>query len=276
MSCGSQFSHCRIFFLTELPDIFSSGLYSTFVFQKPDPDAMPTILTPNLPDPENAQEVVCSAFSTVDFLLYVMCVNCSEIAGMPPEAAGISGRWKGLRASDADRYDSHGMVRRVSLVVPGPADISGHRRGSDADCNSHGSCEEHPWSSACRCEALEFTDEYLGIGAWLNLELAMCILCIYAGYLGVSVALGPSVTRLAFGGPSDVQTIIACAGSSTPRVLDVFGGVESASCTDAFLLRTGFLMLKSTACGKCDFCIIIRERRDVCTLRFHWLDDTCG
>lgn len=35
-------------------------------------------------------------------------------------------------------------------------------------------------------------------------------------------------------------------------------------------------MLKSTACGKCDFCIIIRERRDVCTLRFHWLDDTCG
>uniref|UniRef100_A0A0E0K5Y7 mRNA (guanine-N(7))-methyltransferase n=1 Tax=Oryza punctata TaxID=4537 RepID=A0A0E0K5Y7_ORYPU len=31
-------------------------LYSTFVFQKPDPDAMPPIVTPELHDPENAQE----------------------------------------------------------------------------------------------------------------------------------------------------------------------------------------------------------------------------
>ncbi|EEC74116.1 hypothetical protein OsI_09172 [Oryza sativa Indica Group] len=32
------------------------GLYSTFVFQKPDPDAMPPIVTPELHDPENDQE----------------------------------------------------------------------------------------------------------------------------------------------------------------------------------------------------------------------------
>uniref|UniRef100_A0A0E0CBD8 DUF1771 domain-containing protein n=1 Tax=Oryza meridionalis TaxID=40149 RepID=A0A0E0CBD8_9ORYZ len=39
-----------------LPDIISAGLYSTFVFQKPDPDAMPPIVTPELHDPENDQE----------------------------------------------------------------------------------------------------------------------------------------------------------------------------------------------------------------------------
>ncbi|XP_006648010.1 mRNA cap guanine-N7 methyltransferase 2 isoform X2 [Oryza brachyantha] len=32
------------------------GLYSTFVFQKPDPDAIPPIVTPEVHDPENAQE----------------------------------------------------------------------------------------------------------------------------------------------------------------------------------------------------------------------------
>jgi hypothetical protein len=38
---------------------FFAGLYSTFVPQKPDPDAMPPIVTPDLHDPDNAQEQVC-------------------------------------------------------------------------------------------------------------------------------------------------------------------------------------------------------------------------
>jgi len=36
-----------------------AGLYSTFVFQKPDPDAIPPIVTPDLHDPVNAHEEVC-------------------------------------------------------------------------------------------------------------------------------------------------------------------------------------------------------------------------
>lgn len=36
-----------------------AGLYSIFVFQKPDPDAIPPIVTPNLHDPDNAHEEVC-------------------------------------------------------------------------------------------------------------------------------------------------------------------------------------------------------------------------
>ncbi|KAJ1271947.1 hypothetical protein BS78_06G165300 [Paspalum vaginatum] len=40
--------------LTRSYDIL--GLYSTFVFQKPDPDAIPPIVTPDLHDPDNAYE----------------------------------------------------------------------------------------------------------------------------------------------------------------------------------------------------------------------------
>jgi mRNA (guanine-N7-)-methyltransferase len=36
-----------------------AGLYSTFVFQKPDPDAIPPVVTPDLHDPDNAHEEVC-------------------------------------------------------------------------------------------------------------------------------------------------------------------------------------------------------------------------
>lgn len=36
-----------------------AGLYSIFVFQKPDPDAIPPIATPDLHDPDNAHEEVC-------------------------------------------------------------------------------------------------------------------------------------------------------------------------------------------------------------------------
>uniref|UniRef100_A0A0E0PBS3 Uncharacterized protein n=1 Tax=Oryza rufipogon TaxID=4529 RepID=A0A0E0PBS3_ORYRU len=200
---------------------------------------MPTILTPNLPDPENAQEVGClrrqqasvddGKGSEPQMLIDMIPMEWSEGYLWSSPGLLIS-----VDIEGAQMLIVIPMDRAKSILGPGPADG--------------------------RMEYKSFIPSFHRVQ---HVRI-------------VSVALGPSVTRLAFGGPSDVQTIIACAGSSTPRVLDVFGGVESASCTDAFLLRTGFLMLKSTACGKCDFCIIIRERRDVCTLRFHWLDDTCG
>ncbi|KAL5214925.1 hypothetical protein ABZP36_004077 [Zizania latifolia] len=53
-SCGASLVDPRGKLVARSYDIL--GLYSTFVFQKPDPDAMPPIVTPKLPDPENAQE----------------------------------------------------------------------------------------------------------------------------------------------------------------------------------------------------------------------------
>ncbi|CAL4974078.1 unnamed protein product [Urochloa decumbens] len=41
---------------TECFHLRSTGLYSTFVFQKPDPDAIPPIVTPDLHDTDNAHE----------------------------------------------------------------------------------------------------------------------------------------------------------------------------------------------------------------------------
>uniref|UniRef100_A0A0E0DGE2 Uncharacterized protein n=1 Tax=Oryza meridionalis TaxID=40149 RepID=A0A0E0DGE2_9ORYZ len=160
-----------------LADI-SCQIYS---LQKPDPDAMPTIVTPSLPDPENAQEVGC---------LRRQQASVDDGKGSEPQMLidMIPMEW-----SEGYLWSSPGLLISVDIegaqmLIVIPMDRA---------------------KSILGPRPADFTDEYLGIGAWLNLELAMCILCIYAG---VSVALGPSVTRLAFGGPSDVQTIIACAG----------------------------------------------------------------
>ncbi|TVU15140.1 hypothetical protein EJB05_38645 [Eragrostis curvula] len=53
-SCGASFVDPRGKLLGRTHDIL--GLYSTFVFQKPDPDAIPPIVTPDLCDPDNAHE----------------------------------------------------------------------------------------------------------------------------------------------------------------------------------------------------------------------------
>jgi hypothetical protein len=42
-----------------------AGLYSAFVFQKPDPDAIPPIVTPDLPDPDKGHEEVWSISSVL-------------------------------------------------------------------------------------------------------------------------------------------------------------------------------------------------------------------
>jgi hypothetical protein len=42
-----------------------AGLYSAFVFQKPDPEAIPPIVTPDLPDPDKGHEEVWSISSVL-------------------------------------------------------------------------------------------------------------------------------------------------------------------------------------------------------------------
>ncbi|XP_062185846.1 mRNA cap guanine-N7 methyltransferase 2 isoform X4 [Phragmites australis] len=53
-SCGASFVDPRGKLLGRSYDIL--GLYSTFVFQKPDPDAIPPVVTPDLHDPDSAHE----------------------------------------------------------------------------------------------------------------------------------------------------------------------------------------------------------------------------
>ncbi|KAG8082733.1 hypothetical protein GUJ93_ZPchr0014g46558 [Zizania palustris] len=79
-SCGASLVDPRGKLVARSYDIL--GLYSTFVFQKPDPDAIPPIVTPNLPEPENAQDEVCSSafisgrsFSFT-YYRYMAWVNC--------------------------------------------------------------------------------------------------------------------------------------------------------------------------------------------------------
>nr|CAB3487705.1 unnamed protein product [Digitaria exilis] len=52
---GASFLDARGKLVARSYDILG-GLYSTFVFQKPDPDAMPPIVTPDLHDTDNAHE----------------------------------------------------------------------------------------------------------------------------------------------------------------------------------------------------------------------------
>ncbi|GJN02289.1 hypothetical protein PR202_ga19623 [Eleusine coracana subsp. coracana] len=53
-SCGASFIDSRGKLLGRTHDIL--GLYSTFVFQKPDPDAVPPVVTPDLHDSDSAHE----------------------------------------------------------------------------------------------------------------------------------------------------------------------------------------------------------------------------
>jgi hypothetical protein len=72
-----------------------AGLYSTFVFQKPDPDAIAPIVTPDLHDPDNTHEEVCFA-TFVDLVLFsVLSGKCwantlIRTTGMAPEAASTN------------------------------------------------------------------------------------------------------------------------------------------------------------------------------------------
>jgi mRNA (guanine-N7-)-methyltransferase len=47
--------------ICSLLNLIYAGLYSTFVFQKPDPDAIPPIVTPDLNDVDDAHEEVRSS-----------------------------------------------------------------------------------------------------------------------------------------------------------------------------------------------------------------------
>jgi hypothetical protein len=78
-----------------LLDLIFAGLYSTFVFQKPDPDAIPPIVTPDLHDADNTHEEVCFATFVDLVLISVLSGKCWAntliwTTGMAPEAAGTN------------------------------------------------------------------------------------------------------------------------------------------------------------------------------------------
>jgi mRNA (guanine-N7-)-methyltransferase len=68
---------------TQFPHFFHlvcTGLYSTFVFQKPDPDAIPPIATPDLHDADSAHEEVCF-FCLVARYRFFFSVSLENIVG---------------------------------------------------------------------------------------------------------------------------------------------------------------------------------------------------
>jgi hypothetical protein len=76
-------------------NLIYAGLYSTFVFQKPDPDAIPPIVTPDINDADNTHEEVRSSLpSSYRFSLlfhFIILVNTLLKTGTALETAGNSG-----------------------------------------------------------------------------------------------------------------------------------------------------------------------------------------